>query len=64
MTSVGKGGGKVLKFVACLHILLFLKADLLFIFAGFIRRPPVQHDHFWMVPRVVVFYRFDCIFSK
>ena len=27
----------------------------------FIRRPPFQDDHFWLVPRVVVLYRFDCI---
>ena len=27
----------------------------------FIRRPPFQDDHFWVVPRVVVLYRFDCI---
>ena len=29
----------------------------------FIRRPPVQDDHFWVVPRVVVLYRFDCNWS-
>ena len=26
MTSVGRGGGEVLKFVTCLHILLFLNS--------------------------------------
>ena len=26
----------------------------------FIRRPPFQDDHFWVVPRVVILYRFDC----
>ena len=24
----------------------------------FIRRPPAQEDHFWVVPRVVAVYRF------
>ena len=27
----------------------------------FIRRPPVQEDHFWVFSRVVVLYRLDCI---
>ena len=27
----------------------------------FIRRPPVQDDHFWVVPRVVVLNKFDCM---
>ena len=27
----------------------------------FMRWAPVQEDHFWVVPRVVVLYRFDCI---
>ena len=27
----------------------------------FIRRPPVQDDHFWVVRRVVLLYRFDFI---
>ena len=26
----------------------------------FIWRPPFQDNHFWVVPRVVVLYRFDC----
>ena len=26
----------------------------------FIRRPPFQDDHFWVVLKVVVLYRFDC----
>ena len=30
----------------------------------FLRRSPAQGDHFWMVRRVVVLYRLDCIFSK
>ena len=25
----------------------------------FIKQPPVQDDHFWVVPRVIVLYRFD-----
>ena len=27
----------------------------------FIRWPPVQDDHFWVVPKMVVLYRSDCI---
>ena len=27
----------------------------------FIRQPPVQDNQFWVVPRVAVLYRFDCI---
>ena len=34
MTSVGRGGGGVLKFVTCLHILLFLNS---IVFAHFCR---------------------------
>ena len=30
------------------------------VYGRFIRRPPVQDDNFWVVPRVVVLYRFDC----
>ena len=30
----------------------------------FIRRPPFQDDHFWMIPKVVVLYRFDCMSKK
>ena len=30
---------------------------------GFIRWPPVQDVHFLVAPRVVVLYRFDCIFT-
>ena len=26
----------------------------------FIRRPTIQEDHFWLAPRVIVLYRFDC----
>ena len=28
----------------------------------FMRQPLVQVDHLWVVARVVVFYRFDCVF--
>ena len=27
----------------------------------FIRWPPFQDDHFWVVPRVVILYSFDCM---
>ena len=27
----------------------------------FTRQPPAQGDYFWVVPRVVVLYKFDCI---
>ena len=33
MTSVGRGGGEVLKFVTCLYILLFLNSRSIFFFA-------------------------------
>ena len=30
----------------------------------FIRWPALHDDHFWLVPRVVVLYRFDCNISN
>ena len=34
------------------------------VYGRFIRRPPVQDDNFWVLPRVVVLYRFDCNNNK
>ena len=28
----------------------------------FIRQLPAQDDHFWVVPRIVILYRFDCTY--
>ena len=31
---------------------------------SFVRKPPVQDNHFWVVPRVVVLYKFNCKYAN